>query len=390
MTIRRPSNDRLSTGVLLVLAVGTFIVGTDGFVLNGLIPTIARDLGVSESAAGQLSTTFALTYAIASPLIAAATGAWDRKTLLGGGLALFTVGMAGQALATSYSVMVFSRILAAIGAAAFQANAYVVAGALAAPERRGRALATVLGGMSVSIVLGVPIGVFAAQDLGWRAVMWAIGGAAVLVALTIPMLPSVRVPPVSLRNRLSVLIRPAVTRVLLVTVIGSAAMFAVFVYMPIIVRPSATGAVLSWVLVAYGIGQVTGNSLAGRWTDKFGPDRVLLISLGGSAVALAVLAAVVQSLAGTLVVAAFVGAAFGMLIVPQQHRLFGIAPDASTVAVSLNGSAIYLGGGLGAAAGGIVLANANATWIPLTGTLVALIGLAFTLAHRRAPAMAAQ
>jgi MFS transporter, DHA1 family, inner membrane transport protein len=388
MTIRRPSNDRLSTGVLVVLAVGTFIVGTDGFVLNGLLPVIAHDLRVSESAAGQLSTSFALTYAITSPLIAAATGKWDRKTLLGGGLALFTVGMAGQAMAVSYPMMVISRILAAVGAAAFQANAYVVAGALATEERRGRALATVAGGMSVSMVLGVPIGVFIAQDYGWRTVMWAIGGVGLLVAFLMPSLPSVRVPAVSLRVRLSVLVRPAVLKVLVVTSLGFVATFTVFAYMPFVVAPSATGTVLSWVLVGYGIGQVTGNTVSGRWTDRFGTDRVRMISLGGMAVGMALLTVGVQTLPGTIVLAATVGAFGGMLMVPQQHRLFATAPDAPTVALSLNGSAIYLGGGIGSAFGGVVLAGAGVGWLPLAGALVALVGLGFALAYRRSPVMA--
>lgn len=382
MTIRHPSNDRLSTGVLVLLAVGTFTVGTDGFVLNGLLPVIAHDLRVSESAAGQLTTMFAITYAIASPLIATATGAWDRKVLLGGGLALFTVGMVGQAMGDNYTVMALSRVLAAIGAAAFQANAYVVASALASDERRGRALATVAAGMSVSMVLGVPIGVFVAQAVGWRNVMWIIAGFGLLVALGVWRLRSVHVPAVSLRARLSVMVRPSVAKVLLVTVIGMIPLFAVFVYMPLVVAPSAVGAVLSWVLVANGVGQVVGNSLAGRWTDQFGPNRVRLISLGGMAATLAVTQPAVQTLPTTLVFALAMGTFGGMLMVPQQHRLFATAPDAPTVALGLNGSAIYLGGGIGSAFGGVVLAGAGVGWLPAAGALVAVVALAFAVIYK--------
>ncbi|WP_246257709.1 MFS transporter [Amycolatopsis anabasis] len=371
-------------GVLLVLAVGTFTVGTDGFVLNGLLPSIARDLNVSESTAGQLTTIFAITYAIASPLIAAATGDWDRRRLLGGGLVLFTIGMAGQALGTTYAVVAVSRVLAAVGAAAFQSNAYVVAGALATDDRRGRALATVSAGMSTSAVLGVPIGVLAGQGLGWRPVMWAIGVAGVLVAVAIPLLPAVHVPPVRLRARLSVLIRPAVAKVLVVTVVGAVATFAVFVYLPLIVAPSATGAALSWVLVALGAGQVAGNSLAGRWTDRFGPGPVRLLSLGGSVVTCAILNVAAPSLPGVLLLALVSGAAGGMLMVPQQHRLFSVAPDAPTVALGLNGSAIYLGGGLGSAAGGAVLATAGVDWLAPAGALLAAIALTLACVYRAA------
>ncbi|MDQ3576137.1 MAG: MFS transporter, partial [Actinomycetota bacterium] len=260
MTVRSVSNHR---SVLLILAIGTFIVGTDGFVLNGLLPDIARDLDVSEAAAGQLATIFAITYAIASPVIAGATGTWDRKILLIGGMGLFTIGMVGQAIGATYLIVAVARVLAAIGAAAFQSTAYVVAGALSPPERRGRALSTVAAGMSVSMVLGVPLGVYMGQWTGWRTTMWLIAAVGVVVGLVVLRVPSVRVPAVALRDRLRTAVRPAVTVVLLITVLAAVGSFAVFVYIPLIVAPSATGAALVWVLAVAGVGQVLGNSLTG-------------------------------------------------------------------------------------------------------------------------------
>lgn len=374
MTIRRSSNDRL--GILLVLAVGTFTVGTDGFVLNGLLPVIAADLHVTESIAGQLTTVFALTYAVASPLIAAFTGSWDRRWVLAGGMALFTVGMAGQALGTSFAVVAAARLLAAVGAAAFQSNAYVLAGALSSEQRRGRALSTVAAGMSVSMVLGVPIGVLAGHWLGWRAVMWGIGVVAVVVAALIPIIPEVRVPAAGLRERLAVVARPAVARVLVVTVFGTLAAFTVFVYLPVLVAPVASGAVLSWVLVGFGLGQLAGTTFTGRATDRLGPARVLAFSLTGTAVVLAVVDVAVLSLPGALLFALFAGAFGGMLMVPQQHRLFTIAPDVPTVALGVNGSAIYVGGALGSVLGGVVLADAGPGWVGPAGALAALAALA--------------
>ncbi len=383
MTIRRSSNDRL--GVLLVLAVGTFTVGTDGFVLNGLLPVIATDLRVTESVAGQLATVFALTYAIASPLIAAFTGTWDRRWVLAGGMVLFTAGMAGQALGTSFAVVALARLVAAVGAAAFQSNAYVLAGALSSDERRGRALATVAAGMSVSTVLGVPIGVLAGTWFGWRAVMWGIGVVAVVVAVLIPIIPEVRVPAAGLRERLAVVVRPAVARVLLVTVLGTLAGFTVFVYLPVLVGPVASGAVLSWVLVGFGLGQLAGTTVTGRATDRLGPGRVRAFSLAGMAVVLAVVDLAVLSLPGALLFALFAGAFGGMLMVPQQHRLFTIAPDVPTVALGVNGSAIYVGGALGSALGGVVLAAAGPSWIGPAGALAAVAALALCVNRTASP-----
>jgi MFS family permease len=210
-----------------------------------------------------------------------------------------------------------------------------MAGADASDAHRGRAFATVAGGMSVSMVLGVPIGVLTGQWFGWRAAMWGIGAAGLLVALPIPSMPAVRVQSAGLRERLWVLVRPAVTKVLVVTVFDTVAIFTALVYLPLVVRPSATWTVLSWVFVAFGVGQVIGNTLAVRWTDRFGPDLVRLISLAGSAGTLVLLDLAVLSLPSTIAIALAAGTSGGMLMVPQQHRLFSKAPDAPTVALGL-------------------------------------------------------
>jgi predicted MFS family arabinose efflux permease len=369
--------------VLTVLAVGVFTVGTDLFVLNGLLPTIAADLRVTESTAGQLTTVFAVTYALGSPLIAAFTGGWDRRVLLGGGMVIFVVGMVGQAVGTTFAALAVARVVAAIGAAAFQANAFVVAGATATDATRGRALSWVAAGVSVSSVLGVPIGVFAGASVGWRGVMWGIAGIGALVAVAVVLLPRVTVPSAGLRDRLSVLVRPAVARVLVVTVFGVTASFSLFVYLPVVAADVAPGAMISWVLAASGVGSVVGTSLAGRWTDRVGPRRVRLISVTGMAVLLAAMNAAVLSLPGLLVAAVVMGGVGGMLMVPQQHRLFSLAPDAPTVALGLNGSAVYIGAGLGSALGGLALSSAGPTWLAPMATVVAVVAVVLALENAR-------
>lgn len=375
---------RSSASHLVILAVGVFAVGTDLFVLNGLLPTIAADLRVTESTAGQLTTVFAATYAVGSPLIAAFTGKADRRVLLFAGMVIFVVGMVGQAVGTTFAVLAGARVVAAIGAAAFQANAFVVAGATASEDARGRTLSWVALGISVSSVLGVPIGVFAGASVGWRGVMWGIAGIGVVVAVAVLALPRVTVPAAGLRTRLSVLVRPAVARVLVVTVFGVTASFSFFVYLPVVAADVAPGAMISWVLAASGVGSVAGNWLAGRWTDRVGPRRVRLVSIAGSAVLLAAMNAALLSLPGLLVAVVMTGAFGGMLMVPQQHRLFTLAPDAPTVALGLNGSATYVGAGLGSALGGVALAAAGPAWLAPIAAVVALGAVALALENTTA------
>ncbi|WP_204249054.1 MFS transporter [Nocardia arizonensis] len=370
------------TRSLLPLAVGTFVLGTDLFVLTGMLPLIAADLHVSVATAGQLTTMFAWTYAIASPLIAAATGSLDRRLLLGGGAALFVLGMVGQAAGETFAVMAAARIVAAIGAAAFQANAFAVAGVLATDATRGRALSVVASGITLSTVAGVPIGIFVERWLGWRGVLWLIAAGGAVAAVLVLLLPRVTLPSTGLRERLGVLVRTPVLSVLAVTTVAMTATFITLTYLPVVVAPSVSQHLLAWLMLAMGVGQVAGTGFIGRWVDRYGPAPTMTIALLGTAFGLCALAATTDR-AWTVFLALTVTGFFGgMTMVPQQHRLFAIAPDAPTVALGLNGSAVYLGGGIGALIGGAILGGGAGTLLPWTSATIALCALAGSLGLR--------
>jgi MFS transporter, DHA1 family, inner membrane transport protein len=158
----------LRTTDLLILSTGTFTLGVDGFVLSGLLPQVAASLHVSASTAGQLTTLFALVYAVSSPVTAALAGAWDRRALLAAGMALFIAGLVVQATGPDFAAVAAGRVLAALGAAGYQATAYSTAGTLSDDTRRARSLAVVAGGSSAALVAGLPFGILAGQAWGWR------------------------------------------------------------------------------------------------------------------------------------------------------------------------------------------------------------------------------
>ena len=359
---------------LAVLAGGTFTLGMDGFVLPGLLPEIARGLSVPVAVAGQLTTIFAVAYAIGSPVIATLTGRWDRRILLGGGLAVFLLGMAAQALGPTFAVVVAGRVLAALGAAGFQANAYAVAGVLAVPERRGRALAAVTSGSSLATVLGVPFGVLVGQLVGWRGAMWVIAALALGVAVVIPALPAVRIPPTSMRTRLGVLARPQALAVLSGTVLFLVPFFLLTSYLPLLVGGAAS--LVVFALLAVGAGQIVGNRFVGRLVDERGALPVLAISRVGTAAVCAALIALHAWYPALLVLLLVLGFCSGLTITPQQHRLFTLLPEVATIALGLNGSAIYLGVSIGSLLGGIVVATGGAAWLPVAATVLAAAGLA--------------
>ncbi|WP_380282065.1 MFS transporter [Kitasatospora purpeofusca] len=378
-----PGRDVL--GAVPALALGTFAVGTDAFVVAGFLPELAADLGVSTATAGQAVTVFAAAYALLSPVLATLTARLPRRRLLVGALLGLGAANLASALAPTFGVLLVSRVAAAAAAAAFTPNAGAVAAFLVRPERRARALAVVVGGLTVATALGVPLGGLAGQWTGWRWALGAVAGLALLVAGAVSvLLPHLSGNPrVPLRERLAVLRRPAVRAILPLTVLGMAAAYTVYAYsVPALAAVGLTAGDTAWALGLYGVGAVLGNLAAGLVTDRLGGVRVLAVGYVVMAAGLAGLGALAASgarvpvLVGVLMVAW--GAGSWCQTPPQQHRLIAAAPGEAPLVVALNSSAIYTGIGAGTLVGGLT-ARPGATMMYATAAGLAVAALVYLL-----------
>jgi predicted MFS family arabinose efflux permease len=158
-----------SLSSLLWLALGAFAIGTEGFMIAGLLPALARDLNVGLPAAGHLVTAFSLAYAIGAPVMAVLTAGLERRRLLAVAMAGFSIANLLAAVAPGYAGLLAARLLLALSAASFMPAASGYAAALGGPERRGRALSMVTNGLTLAIIAGVPLGVLVGEGFGWRA-----------------------------------------------------------------------------------------------------------------------------------------------------------------------------------------------------------------------------
>jgi MFS transporter, DHA1 family, inner membrane transport protein len=363
----------LRTTDLLILSIGTFTLGVDGFVLSGLLPQVASSLHVSPSTAGQLTTLFALVYALGSPVIAAVAGNWDRRALLAVGMTVFIAGIIVQATGPDFAAVAAGRVLAALGAAAYQATAYSTAGILSDDEHRARSLAVVAGGSSVAIVAGLPFGILVGQTWGWRTAMWVLVALALLSTLAIGLLPSAHAPRLSLRQRGQALTDRRVLGILAGTVTVLTPSFLVIAYLPAIMHASGIWIVIA--ILAYGAGQVTGTILVPRLIQRRSARTALRLGACGVTILTAILTATRTLHPAATITMAGLGLAVGLTIVPQQHRLFATVPKLAPVAVGLNGSAIYIASALGAALGGIALATGGSIAPTITAAIIGLVGL---------------
>jgi MFS transporter, DHA1 family, inner membrane transport protein len=371
---------------LIWLAVATFSTGIDGYVLAGLLPAIAEDLNVVEAAAGQLVSAFALTSALAAPLLSTVTSRWERRRTIAWALGVFVIGNLIVGLATNYPIALGGRVVAALGGCLLNAavTGYVLA--LTPAKDHGKALSFVLGGWMAATALGVPVGLVIGQS-SWRfpMILVAVVGTIALAGILLK-LPRLHLPSGTLADRLRPLGQPRLLAGLLVTTGILCSSYTCFTYATLILGPAFSA---EWMIIlimfGYGLASMLGNAATGRLTDRFTALRVLTVVLAGLLLD-AILGAVAFSLlpvGAVLGVAGLVwfftaGIGNGGAAVPQQARLAAMAPDSAAIVMALNGSAISLGVALGGGLGGVTLA-AGASPYGLLAVAAVILALTLTL-----------
>lgn len=344
---------------LLILALGTFAIGTDGFMIAGILPAIARGLHVPVNTAGILITVFAWAYALGSPVLATATGKLARKRLLLVSMAVFVAANVLASFATNFGILVGARILTAFGSALYTPAALAVAVSLSPPEKRGRALALVLAGLTVATVLGVPLGILIGTQLSWQTTFLVVAMLG-LLAFTgvLALFPDVVNPPVvKLKARLEMLRRPALQVMLGNLLLWQTSVFVLYAYLGPILQniTHISGVEISVVFLLFGLASALGNVIGGYGTDRWGAVRILFMALVLLTATAFLLPWSAVSVFGITITIIVWGIAGWMIVPPQQHRVMALAPSSSTILLSLNGSVIYIGIGTGAALGGFVL-----------------------------------
>ncbi|GAB3441170.1 MFS transporter [Streptomonospora sediminis] len=364
---------------ILSLALGNFTVATGAYVIAGMLADVASHTGAGVAAAGQLVTVYALTYALAAPVLSALLGHGERKRLLAAALVLCAAGNLLTALAPGFATLVAARVIAAAGAALFAPTAIVMAADLAPLHRRGSAVALVVTGSTLATVLGVPAGVMLAGPLGYQGVYVAIALLGVAGLATLRALPrSGAVPRVPLRTGFGALRGVLVPAVLAVSLLASVSDFSAYTFVvPMLSALSSAGpGTISVLLVVYGVAGSVGNTAAGWLTDRIGPVRAMLAALALLGAGLLVLPLVGTSIVLTGVALAMWGLGGWGILPPVQAKLINTVPEAAGSVVAINVSVVWLGMGLGGIVGGGVIEVGGMGALAVVGGLLAAAALA--------------
>jgi len=375
---------------LVPLALGGFGIGMTEFVMMGILPDIAHGLAITIPQAGYLISAYALGVVVGAPTLVALLAKRAPRSVLIWLMLIFTVFNALSAFAPNFHLMMLSRFMAGLPHGAFFGVGAVVASRLADEGRSAAAVATMLAGLTLANVLGVPFGTWLGHNLSWRAVFLIVAGIGLLTAISlkklVPWFPSN--PGGSLRQDLRIFRKPSLWLAIAITAIGTGGFFAWFSYIaPLLTDVTRFGAgTIPIIMTVVGVGMTTGVLFGGKLADKFAPLPAILILLVTMATLLFLNGVLAASQPAMLVLAFATGANALALGPPIQMLLMEHSKGAEMLGSSLGQSGFNIGNATGAFLGGIPLslgysyvsAQWVATGLALLGVALALLMLALT------------
>lgn len=380
--------------IIYILFGTSFLVGMAQFVFGGILDKVALSVGVSIATAGQLTTAYSLANAFGTPAFIMATTKMDRRRQLLTGLTILFLGMVLTFAFPGFTPLMLSRILLGVGSGIYNVSAFTIVAELAPPGRKARSLANLAMGTSVALVFGVPLGRVVANAYDWRVIFWGTGLFSLLaifaVARSLPPMKSEDAALIPLSRQLSLLKKPKIA----VSLGVSFFMFISYSIVSTYITPFLTSTLsmpeggISTVLFGLGVASLVGAKLGGFLADHVGVARTLAGGMTAQALALVLISLFSGSpfLTILLLMVWSVGAwTCGPML---GLNLVSIAPEASGILLSLNGTFIMLGFAAGAAIGGIALGSLSIlaiTWIGAATVAFAVVTfvLIYSYIHSR-------
>lgn len=371
---------------IFLLTLGTVAIGTDLFVIAGILPYIANSFAVTLQAVGYLVTVFAIIYAIFGPILAMRMALWHKPKLLIASLGVFIAGEVISAFAINFYMLIVARVISAVGASLFTPVAFALAVTLAPEEKKGKALAIVSGGLILSMAIAVPIGTWISILLGWRVTYLFIAVIGIIADAGLALFldgPSENNVPQVVRLPYSSLFRPSFVVAVLSYTFWGMAIFTIFPFLSLIlsgitqVQPVDVG----YALMLFGTGSFIGVILGGHATDRWGHMKTAEISILVAVISLIISYLLLSESSLYFILSYFVFSTAIQGFMPSQLRriVYFSSENSHQTALSINNSFLYIGIALGAVLGGSLFSYFPLSVLPLASSVGIIIALGVTL-----------
>lgn len=374
----KSTNTISPTLTLMALAISAFAIGITEFISVGLLPLIAKSFNVAISTAGLTVSIYALGITVGAPLMTLLTGRITRKQLLIYTMLLFIAGNLIDAVAPTFGLLLFGRVISALAHGIFMTISSVIAANVVAPDKRASAIALMFTGLTVATLTGVPLGTYIGNTFSWHFsfLFITIVGVVSLIANILLVPSNLPLPEKSSVKGISrILANPQLLLVLALTVVGYGSPYVIYTYLsPILMHMGFSAGTIVWLLLLYGVMVAIGNTIGGRLADH-NPVKALL-GMFSSLIVVYLLVQIFFNAHWLGLLAILIMGLFAFMNVPGlQVYIVQLAekytPNDVTMASALNISAFNLGITLGSLIGGQVTAH-----IGLNATPIFSIGMA--------------
>lgn len=366
--------------IVYLLALAVFLIGTIEYIISGILPIVAKDLGITTSTAGSLVTSFALSAAIGAPVVIATTIRVDRKKMLLIMLGIFILSSCLVYVSDSLEMMLIARMVQGLSGGTATVIAMAVATRMVEERNRGRAIGTILMGLSSSLVLGVPIGTLLSETMGWRTLFIIAGLLTVIPLLAVfAKVPSItEQKAITLGMQLSILKDKRMVLAVAITLLYIGGYSSLFTFISPYLQQSTdlTATALSGILLIAGICSFAGSKVGGGIADAKGSKFTIYAGLSIQAGTLLLLTWFNGSIYAVIPLIMVWMAATWATSPAQQLYLVTSVPQSPDIALSVNTSFIQFGFALGSGIGGLVISSSsigNLGWSGLVMVLVALL-----------------